>query len=72
MQCLFCPIAPSQNDPPFDGGGLLHSLFLVVLPLPQVSVQADHELQKPHCPSTIAKRNLLPKIMNEIQFNLYF
>jgi hypothetical protein len=43
--------SPRQSAPPFEGGGLLQSLVLVLFPPPQVTVQLEKAPQFPHCPS---------------------
>ena len=43
---------PSHSSPPLDFGGLLQSLDLSCVPIPQVMLQGPKDVQSPHLPST--------------------
>ena len=43
---------PEHSRPPFDFGGLLQSLDLSCVPIPQLMLQAPKGVQPPHFPST--------------------
>ena len=48
--------SPSHFAPSLEGGGLLHSRYLVRIPPPQVCEQDDHLPKGPHCPSTATNK----------------
>jgi hypothetical protein len=48
---------PSQKSPPYIGGGLLHSLVLLLYPSPHVWVQRPQAFHADHCPFTESYRN---------------
>ena len=52
---MVCSELPTQFLPPSNGGGLLHSLILVLDPLPQIFVHAEYELQDPQRPLATIK-----------------
>ena len=49
-------LSPPHSSPPFFGGGSLHFLVLVWVPYPHVTLQGDHDDQRPQWPSTGTKR----------------
>jgi hypothetical protein len=51
LQVVFSELCPVQFVPPWDGAGLLQSLIRDWVPPPQVTLQADKELQAPQIPS---------------------
>ena len=55
LQVLVSLDNPMQSRPLFLGAGLLHSLSLMVLPLPHVLSHGCHGDQGPQPPSTVYK-----------------
>ena len=49
-------LSPPHSSPPFFGGGSLHFLVRVWVPYPHVTLQGDHDDQRPQWPSTGTKR----------------
>lgn len=48
---------PLHSRPSLDFGGLLQSLDLSCVPVPQVMLQGPKDVQSPHLPSTRKKSN---------------
>ena len=51
MQDALSALNPGQTDPPLEGVGLLQSRVRDLVPLPQVTLQVEKELQAPQFPS---------------------
>ena len=49
---LVSVVSPSQSEPFNEGGGLVHDLYLVRCPFPQLTGQGVHSVHSVHLPFT--------------------